>query len=150
MVFVFPKAKRPWKTITNQEKIKFKSLGASQICTKFVKYLPPFLPKYESDLAVCCNSKSVPQLLKHSGPENLKKSRPKKLVKSNKSISRKKIFWPNSISCHFKNGQKSIFELEKSLKLPKMQFHKIFCLDFFKFSGPLRLKKFQKTLIYNW
>ena len=28
----------------------------------------------------------------HSGPENLKKSRPKKLVKSNKSISRKKIF----------------------------------------------------------
>ena len=28
----------------------------------------------------------------HSGPENLKESRPKKLVKSNKSISRKKIF----------------------------------------------------------
>ena len=28
----------------------------------------------------------------HSGPENLKKSRPKKLVKSNKSISQKKMF----------------------------------------------------------
>ena len=63
----------------------------------------------------------------HNGPENLKKSRPKKnLVKSNKSISRKN-FWPNSIFCNFKNGQKPIFELGKSLKLPKMQFHeKIF------------------------
>ena len=61
----------------------------------------------------------------HSGPENLKKSRPKKLVKSNKSISRKKIFWPNSNFCNFKNGQKSIFEEGKCLKLPKMQFHEI-------------------------
>ena len=34
-----------------------------------------------------------------------------------------KIFWPNFIFCHFKNDQKSIFELRKSLKLPKMQFH---------------------------
>ena len=58
----------------------------------------------------------------HSRTENLKKSRPKKLVKSNKSISQKKIFCPNSILffCYFKNGQKSIFELGKSLKLPKM------------------------------
>ena len=71
------------------------------------------------------------------------------------------LFWPNSIFCHFKNGQKSIFELGKSLKLLKMQFHEIFylvfmeninknfvklvylisrvffCLDFFKFSGLL-------------
>ena len=58
-----------------------------------------------------------------SGPEYLKKSRPKKLVKSNKLISRKNFFCPNSIFWNFKNGQKSIFELGKSLKLPKMQFH---------------------------
>ena len=73
------------------------------------------------------------------------KSRPKKLVKSNKSISRKN-FWPKSIFRHFKNGQKSIFELRKSLKRLNIQFHKkidlfnftsFFCLDFFKFSGPL-------------
>ena len=59
----------------------------------------------------------------------------------------KKIFWPNSIFCDFKNGQKSCFELGKSLKLPEMQFHEkknwfiwfheFFCLDFFKFYGPL-------------
>ena len=61
--------------------------------------------------------------MQHSEPENLKKSRPKKLVKSNKSISRKKNFGPNFIFCNFKNDQKSIFELGKSLKLPKMQFH---------------------------
>ena len=50
------------------------------------------------------------------------KTQGQKLVKSNKSISRKKFFWPNSIFCNFKNGKKSIFELGKSLKLPKMQF----------------------------
>ena len=81
-----------------------------------------------------------------SGPEKLKKSRPKKLMKSNKSISWI-FFWPNSIFCDFKNGQKSIFELEKSLKLPNCifqkkslwftWFHDFFCLDFFSFSGPL-------------
>ena len=59
------------------------------------------------------------------GPENLKKSRPKKLVTSNKSISRN-FYWPKSIFCHFKNGQKSIFELGKSLKLLKIQFHEFF------------------------
>ena len=58
----------------------------------------------------------------HSGPENVKKSRPKKLVKSNKS-SFTEFFSPNSIFCNFKNGQKSIFELGKRLKLTKMQFH---------------------------
>ena len=58
----------------------------------------------------------------HSGPDNLKKSRPKKLVKSNKSISRKNSC-TNLIFCNFKNDQKTIFELAKSLKLPKMQFH---------------------------
>ena len=51
------------------------------------------------------------------------------------------------IFCNFKNGQKSIFELGKSLKLSKIQFHEnnlwficfheFFCLDFFKFSGLL-------------
>ena len=61
----------------------------------------------------------LPNLLiiqKHSGPENLKKSSPKK-----------KIFClPNSINLQF---QKSIFELGKSLKPPKMQFHeKIFLI----------------------
>ena len=30
------------------------------------------------------------------------------------------LFWPNSIFCNFNNGQKSIFELWKSLKLSKM------------------------------
>jgi len=69
----------------------------------------------------------------------------KKLVKSKKSISWN-FFWPNSIFCHFKNGKKWIFDLGKSLKLPKMQFHGffliyliswVFCQDFFKFSGPL-------------
>ena len=73
---------------------------------------------------------------KHSGPENLKNSRPKKLVKLNKSISRK-ISWPKSIFYNFKNGQKSIFELGKSLKLPEMQFHekKIDLFDFTSFSA---------------
>ena len=92
----------------------------------------------------------------HSGPENLIKSRPKKFVKSNKLISRN-CFVPNSIFCNFKIGQKSIFELGKSLKLPTMQFHEkiffdlfdfnkifygfdftsFFCLDFFQFFGPI-------------
>ena len=40
--------------------------------------------------------------------QKLQKGVPKKLVKSNESIS---------IFCNFKNGQKSIFELGKSLKL---------------------------------
>ena len=51
----------------------------------------------------------------------------------------KKIFWPKSIFCNFKN--------RKSLKLLKCNFtkkifwfiwfHEFFCLDFFKFSGLL-------------
>ena len=42
------------------------------------------------------------------------------------------LFWPNSIFCNFKIGQKSIFELKKCLKMPKMQFHgkKLFWLFF--------------------
>ena len=61
--------------------------------------------------------------MSHSGPENLKKSRPKKLMKSDKSISQKIFFYQIPFFCNFKNGQKSIFELGKSLKLPEMQFH---------------------------
>ena len=79
----------------------------------------------------------------HGGPEDLKQSRPKKLEKSNKSISRN-FYGPVSIFCNFKNDQKSLCELEKSLKHLKMQFHEnfhlisqVFCLDFFKFSGLL-------------
>ena len=49
-------------------------------------------------------------------------------MKTNKSISRKKFFGPKSIFCHFKNGQKSISDLGKSLKLLQMQFHE-FCLN---------------------
>ena len=59
------------------------------------------------------------------GPENLKKSKRKKLVKSTESISLK-IFLPKSIFGNFKNGQKQIFELGKSLKVQKMQFHEFF------------------------
>ena len=62
----------------------------------------------------------------HSRPENLKKSRPKN---SRNQINQfhEIFFWPNSIFCNFKISQKSIFELGKSLKQPKMQFHeKIF------------------------
>ena len=71
------------------------------------------------------------------------------------------IIFQRSIFCNFKNGQKSIFELGKSLKLPKMQFHinifwfiwfhELFCLDFFKSSGPLctcpALEKIRNILI---
>ena len=66
-----------------------------------------------------------------------------------------KIFGPKSIFCNFKNGKKSIFELRKSLKLPKMQFHEkknwfiwfheFFCLDFFIFSGLLWIDDFSKS-----
>ena len=86
----------------------------------------------------------------HSGPENLKKSRPKKLVWWN-------LFWPISIFCNFKNGQKSIFEQGKSLKLPKMQFHEnnlwfiwfhdIFCLDFFEL---LLVLTYGRLIYFPW
>ena len=59
----------------------------------------------------------------YSGPEILKKSRPKKLVKSNKSISRNFFFGQIAFFCNFKNSQKSILQLGKSLKPPKMQFY---------------------------
>ena len=43
-----------------------------------------------------------------------------------------KISWPNSIFCNFKNGEKSIFELGKVLK---MQFHEEKNLDLFDFTS---------------
>ena len=52
----------------------------------------------------------------HSGQENLKKSRPK-ICEMKYIIAWKKFFLPKSIFSSFKNGQKSIFELGKSLKL---------------------------------
>ena len=41
----------------------------------------------------------------------------------------------NSIFCNFKNSQKSIFELGKSLKLPKIQCHKKFFIFLFDFTS---------------
>ena len=48
----------------------------------------------------------------HGRPENLKK------VQAKKTREIKEFNF-----CNFKNGQKSIFELGKNLKLPNMQFH---------------------------
>ena len=45
---------------------------------------------------------------------------PAKKTREIKYIHFTNLFRPNS---NFVNGQKSIFELGKSLKLPKMQFH---------------------------
>ena len=56
------------------------------------------------------------------------------------------FFLPKSIFCNFKNGRNQFLNWGKSSKLPKMQFHKkkcfiwfheFFCLESFKFSGPL-------------
>ena len=49
----------------------------------------------------------------------------KKFVKyrNNKSIPQKFFFDQIPFFCNFKNGQNSIFEQGKSLKLPEMQFH---------------------------
>ena len=63
-----------------------------------------------------------PASTSHSGPENLKITGQKNLWNQINQFH-EMLFWPNSIFCHFKNGSKSIFELGKSLKLPKMQFH---------------------------
>ena len=83
------------------------------------------------------------------GQKIKKKSRPKKLVKSNKSIS---------IFCNFKNGQKSIFELVKSLKLPKIQFHKkklIYLISLVYLSGLFKIfwptvGQRSRNWILNW
>ena len=68
------------------------------------------------------------------------------LMNSNKSISRKNCFDQIPFFAISKMVKNQFFELGKSLKLPKMQFHEnflfiylipqVFCLDFFKFSGP--------------
>ena len=64
-----------------------------------------------------------------------------KKYRAKKSISRK-FFCPNSTFCHFKNGQKSIFELGKSLKnCQKWNFTKFFHLIFME---NIQKKKFVK------
>ena len=70
----------------------------------------------------------------------------KNLVKSNKSISRNFILTKFHF-LQFQKWPKINFWTRRSLKLSKMQFHEsnlwfiwfheFFCLDFFKFSGPL-------------
>ena len=66
----------------------------------------------------------------------------------NRNTVGQKIFLNKFHFLQFQKGQKkSIFELGKSLKLPKIQFHRqknefiwfheFFCLAFFSFSGPL-------------
>ena len=78
-----------------------------------------FFKFYVSILWIRINSDPFPQY----GPENLKMSQPKQLANSNKSISRNFFFDQIPFFCDLINGQKSFFELGKSLKLPKMQFH---------------------------
>ena len=73
----------------------------------------------------------------------MKKSRPKKVVKSNKSISRKNILtkfhflqfqkWPK---IDFWTGKTAKNAISRK-KIWFIWFHEFFCLDFFKFSGPL-------------
>jgi len=84
---------------------------------------------------VCFSLVYVLKELVHSGAEILKKSRPKKNSWNQINQFHEKFFWPNSIFCNFKNGQKSIFELGKSLKPPKMQHHekKILIILFYEF-----------------
>jgi len=79
-----------------------------------------------------------PQLM-HCEPENLKKSRPKKPSWNQINQFHEIFFWPNSIFCNFKNGQKLIFEQGEKFKTAKnaisrkkIWFYKFFfCLDFF-------------------
>ena len=98
----------------------------------------------------------------HSVPENLKKSRPKKLVKSNKSISRNFILtkfhflqfqkWPK---INFWTGKK-FKTAENAISRKKFfdffDFSSLFCLDFFKFSGPLwsKICKIEHCALLGW
>ena len=94
----------------------------------------------------------------HSGPENFKKVQTKKNL-SNQINQFHELFLTKSILCNFKNGQKLIFELAKSLKVLKIQFPEknylisqfFFCLDFLKFSGWLwyRTQKYCKN-VQTW
>ena len=62
-------------------------------------------------------------------------------MKSNKSISRKNVFDQNPFFAISKMAKNHFLKWEKSLKLPKVQFHEkkigfisfheFFCLDFF-------------------
>ena len=71
----------------------------STVCTKYV---------------IIFNLK-IWNVILHSGPENLKKSRQKNSWNQINQFH-EIIFWPKSIFCNFKNGQKSIFELGVSQK----------------------------------
>ena len=81
-----------------------------------------------------------------SGPEKLKNSRQKKLVKSNKSISR--MFLDHNpffaISKMAKNQFVKKFKTAKKAtsrtKWAIFDFTSFFCLEFFKFSGPLYIR----------
>ena len=83
----------------------------------------------------------------HSGTENLKKTRPKKIREIKYINFTKKIFLTNSIFCNFKNGQKSIFELEKSLKLIK---YTISRKNFFEQIPLFAISKMVKNQFLNW
>ena len=52
--------------------------------------------------------------------QKIKKSPGQKNLWNQINQFHEKIFWQKSNFCNFKNGQKSIFELGKCLKLPKM------------------------------
>ena len=98
----------------------------------------------------------------HTKSQKIKKSLGQKNSWNQINRFQEIFFRPSSIFCNYKNDQKSIFELEKSLKLPEMQFHEknyfdlfdftsFFRLDFFKFSGPLCLTHdIFLTLILYW
>ena len=68
-------------------------------------------------------------------------------MKSNKSISRKNFLTKIHFFSNFKNGQKSIFELGKSLKLPEMQFHE---KNFTEFSWKILKNKFREIDIFDF
>ena len=67
-----------------------------------------------------------------------------------------KFFWPKSMTCNIKNGEKSSFELGKSLKLPKMLsrefffFCKIDLFDFTRFLPGLFLACCGMKSWYLW
>ena len=60
-----------------------------------------------------------------------------------------KFFGPNSIFCRFKNGQKSIFELGKTLKLPKIAISRKKNFFIYLISRVFQKKKKLKTLFFT-
>ena len=105
----------------------------NQITSDFSKGLSPRANKQRSQkvLETLIFWKFVKTLYLHNGPENLKKSRAKK--REIKWINLTKFFLTKILFLQFWNGPKTIFELRKSSKLPKMQFHEIDLFDFTSF-----------------